>query len=224
MTSKQFIKWFCFSVLVFGPSLLLAQTPLPHQTPRVYTSPPRFTMMESAAPSEKEKEEKSLPENLRSNFLKAMGADLYIQSQAEIPFATGADLLHPKTQKQLKILVDMLRRDINRHRLQKPQETAVVLVELKGHSDAQPFYWQQPAGERKKQNHLLSLRRAEAVHQYLEQHLQGLPAEIEYVVQACGEAYPSPETHYHEQDARRRICQVYALLYSERKLESLHTN
>ncbi|NJL15022.1 MAG: OmpA family protein [Microscillaceae bacterium] len=222
MISKQFLKWSCLSVLVCSSSFLLAQSPLPQQTPRTYTSPPRLTALESATPSEKE--EKNLPEDLRGNFLKAMGADLYIQSLAEIPFATGADLLHPKTQKQLKILVDMLRRDINRHRLQKPEETALVLVELKGYSDAQPFYWQQPTWERKKQNHLLSLRRAEAVRQYLEQHLRGLPAEIEYVVQAGGEAYPSPELQYREQDARRRICQVYALLYSEYKLESFHSN
>ncbi len=196
---------------------------------RIYqTANPFVTSQEEALPARQKQTSKKnhseqIPTAINStgNFLHELNKSLYVQSEADVLFSSGNAVLSAKTIEHLDLIVKMFKRDINRHRIDFPNEQIVLLIDIKGYTDDKSFYYGQSIAERQAQNKLLSEERAVQVESYLRNKLKNTADVIEFQAVGLGETLPESKHDLNAQPSLRRSCKIYSLLYAERYTNSL---
>lgn len=140
-----------------------------------------------------------------------------IQTETKVRFHSGSFQLSAWNQIHLDHVIYQIKEHINQHRTYFPDESVNLLIEVKGYSDGQPFYHGQPLEERIEQNKLLSQKRAEEVLQYIKSHTQRYVDKMEFASLAYGEELPFHFSNTKHKESDRRVCEIYCLLYNERK-------
>lgn len=193
---------------------------------RVYQTANPFVFSQEDAPlkeplSEKITREAKESNKTTGNFLHELNKSLYVQSEADVLFGSGDITLSAKTLEHLDLIVKMFRRDINRHRINFPDEQVVLLIDIKGYTDTKGFYYGQSTAERQAQNKLLSQKRAAQVEAYLRKNLQNTADVIEFQSIGLGEELPQSTKDLEKNPSLRRSCKIYSLLYAERYTHTL---
>ncbi|NJL14301.1 MAG: hypothetical protein HC913_15685 [Microscillaceae bacterium] len=149
---------------------------------------------------------------VRQSYRYAKGLD--IQFEASALFLSGQFALSSKGLRQMDLVAKDIRNSLDRYKKRFPNEPIRMLVKVTGYADEQPFYPTQPIEERRRQNQRISQQRAESVGNFLKQSLEDQVDALEPEFIGQGEALPPGVVAGPPQDARRRICTLSILIYS----------
>lgn len=149
---------------------------------------------------------------VRQSYRYAKGLD--IQFEASALFLSGQFTLSSKGLRQMDLVAKDIRNSLERYKKRFPNEPIRMLVKVMGYADEQPFYPNQPIEERRRQNQRISQQRAESVGNFLKQSLESQVDALEPEFIGQGEALPPGVVAGPPQDARRRICTLSILIYS----------
>jgi outer membrane protein OmpA-like peptidoglycan-associated protein len=167
-----------------------------------------------------EAEADTIPENTIAEAVENSPYDikhnaLHVQAETQVLFGSGEMQLTNKHIKYLSFLANDLQDDIAYYKESHPNEKIKVLIVVTGYSDTQPFYAGQSEQERQAMNQRLSEARAKSVGEYLKKQIQVETDVVECSIKGFGETLPKILAETKQNDPKRRVCEVYTLVYSD---------
>ncbi len=133
--------------------------------------------------------------------------------EARIYFQSGEHTLASRNKIQFDNLLRVIHETLSKHQEQHPNEDFYVWISIKGFTDPQPFYANQPTQEREKSNLNLSKQRAKQLEIYLKLELKQKVKYLKIESEGWGEALPPHISPIQIEDAHRRLCLVMVHFY-----------
>ncbi len=140
--------------------------------------------------------------------------EFHEQIETRVLFNGGKNTPNKTGQEHLDFVISGLKKDIKKYEHLYPKDKIVLKLEVKGYSDAKPFYLNQSDDERQTLNEFLAKKRAYYISNSIKKGLYPLIHGIEQDILVKGEELPPYYSSDEPEDPQRRMCIVTVLAYS----------
>lgn len=140
--------------------------------------------------------------------------EFHEQIETRVMFNGGRNTPNKTGKEHLDFVISGLKKDIKKYEHLYPKDKIVLKLEVKGYSDAKPFYPNQSDEERQTLNDYLAKKRAFYISNSIKKGLYSLIHGIEQDIVVKGEELPPYYSSDEPEDPQRRMCIVTVLAYS----------
>lgn len=140
--------------------------------------------------------------------------EFHEQIETRVLFNGGKNTPNKTGKEHLDFVISGLKKDIKKYEHLYPKDKIILKLEVKGYSDAKPFYPNQSGDERQTLNEFLAKKRAYHISNSIKKGLYPLIHGIEQDILVKGEELPPYYSSDQPEDPQRRMCIVTVLAYS----------